>query len=714
MATENQKYIRTEYSDGGVVLSNLRNKKGIPVIGLDAGYTATKVTTWYDGTPMDDSKADGKVYLKLKDTGEYFKANLPNDKELFLEKDTMAQFRGLSSVEMLLLKMGYYKGVRLNGYYTKGDTPAPIEYYISDVSQTDNGGNVIEVGGVKLEHIFTESIYTEYFGLRTSSSPTEVFTCIQNCFDAGELYKVRNVYIQEGDYIISTINQSLIYRISDSSLYFKGSLKLADNTARLIGTLLIRYSANNINVYDQKLDGNRANNPISDSKGVQFNFATYGFNNINFIRGWSRNAPLCHMQSTSENVTFSNMEFDTSGEHCLYLTLSSNQPLQRVIVSNCIFRNYGIHLSATAITVRDYRYALIDNCEFYPTDSIKPEGAGNISSTLDYDSTIQEGESLKHIIRNCKIYNQGVLSYSINGCDDTNKNGTYIEGGYIEGNIINGVSVVGSTLKNVTSSSVFRRIPKRIERCYIEDWRTLVPDDGFTFDLINNYFKKINYPENTNSLVNIAQSPLLSGNINILGNTFEGYDLVGSAGLIRGKEGVKLTVMNNKLKDCGTVLFTRLTSQDMLVNNSDVSASGIRSNFSVQPKIVSNNDYIRSYGTSAERPSGTGFIPLNHIYFNTTLGTTERYDGTTWAPISASATPTVKGVVNQSANVTNSTATLPTSDAASVATDVAGAVTDLNDLITKYNSLLMVVTELQTKLNAKLTNDRTSGQQATT
>lgn len=146
-----QKYKRTEYTDGSVVLSNLRNKKGIPIFSLNDSYTATKVTTWYDGSTMDDSKADGKIYLKLKDTGEYFKVNLPNNKELFLEKDTMAQMRALSSTDILLLKMGYYKGVRLNGYYTEGDTPTPIEYYLSDTTESDDGGSVIDVGGVKLE-----------------------------------------------------------------------------------------------------------------------------------------------------------------------------------------------------------------------------------------------------------------------------------------------------------------------------------------------------------------------------------------------------------------------------------------------------------------------------------------------------------------------------------------------------------------------------------
>ena len=89
-------------------------------------------------------------------------------------------------------------------------------------------------------------------------------------------------------------------------------------------------------------------------------------------------------------------------------------------------------------------------------------------------------------------------------------------------------------------------------------------------------------------------------------------------------------------------------------------------------------------------------------------------DGGVWKDAIINATTTAKGLVNQSANVTNSTAALPSSDTASSATDVSGVVTDLNDLIGKYNTMLTLVTELQTKLNAKLTNDRASSQQAST
>lgn len=166
-----------EYSDGNVTIYNLRNNIGVPVFGLNEMISASRVTQYWDGTPMDDSKVDNQLYLQLKSlpddsntelekyVGDYFKVNLPNEGELFLEKDTMQEMRDVNSTEILLLQMGYYKGVKLNGYYAKGDTPASIEYRLSTTSDADDGGSVIEVGGVKLEHDFKDGVINStYFG----------------------------------------------------------------------------------------------------------------------------------------------------------------------------------------------------------------------------------------------------------------------------------------------------------------------------------------------------------------------------------------------------------------------------------------------------------------------------------------------------------------------------------------------------------------------
>ncbi len=72
-----QKAIITDYPDGSRVMSNIRNKKGIPFFKDNDTYTATRVVTWFDESPMDDSKVDGKIYLKHRQSGDYYLINLP-------------------------------------------------------------------------------------------------------------------------------------------------------------------------------------------------------------------------------------------------------------------------------------------------------------------------------------------------------------------------------------------------------------------------------------------------------------------------------------------------------------------------------------------------------------------------------------------------------------------------------------------------------------
>lgn len=166
--------------NGQIVISDIvKRRSTVPIFSTNETYSASLVTTWYDGTLMDDSKADGDVYFKLKKlpsgadaaiygqyVGSYFRVNLPNFGELFLEKDTMAEMRALSEVEVLLLKMEYYKGVNLNGYYTRGDLDSVVQYFYSDTIVEDDGGSVINFGTFTLRHEFIGIVNPIYFGAR--------------------------------------------------------------------------------------------------------------------------------------------------------------------------------------------------------------------------------------------------------------------------------------------------------------------------------------------------------------------------------------------------------------------------------------------------------------------------------------------------------------------------------------------------------------------
>ncbi|AZB19080.1 hypothetical protein EG352_15510 [Chryseobacterium indologenes] len=81
-------------------------------------------------------------------------------------KNTMAEMKNLSAAEITDLQNGVYKGVCLRGYYEKGDTPAPVIYYLSSTAGTDDAGSIIETGGIKLEHNFAHDLDVSYFGVK--------------------------------------------------------------------------------------------------------------------------------------------------------------------------------------------------------------------------------------------------------------------------------------------------------------------------------------------------------------------------------------------------------------------------------------------------------------------------------------------------------------------------------------------------------------------
>lgn len=108
----------------------------------------------------------------------------------FLVKNTMADMRALSASEITALQNGTYDGVELLGYYEKGDTAAPIIYYLAPVSPdpgADDGGRVIAVQSNKLIHEFVDQIDVRYFGVSTTITDNTV-----------QLQKLVNVAIIKG------------------------------------------------------------------------------------------------------------------------------------------------------------------------------------------------------------------------------------------------------------------------------------------------------------------------------------------------------------------------------------------------------------------------------------------------------------------------------------------------------------------------------------
>lgn len=170
-----------------------------------------KVTTWYDGSSMTNEKVDGILYRKKGN--EFFRQVIDKEGELFLEKDTMAQMRALSPTEILFLKAGVYKGVRLNGYHAnKPKYSKPIQYTLSNnTSILDDGGSVVIVGNIVLIHEFVSEINVKYFGAIGNGVDNDT-SSIQNAVNytnritPTSYFYGSTLYFPKGDYLVRNLN----------------------------------------------------------------------------------------------------------------------------------------------------------------------------------------------------------------------------------------------------------------------------------------------------------------------------------------------------------------------------------------------------------------------------------------------------------------------------------------------------------------------------
>jgi hypothetical protein len=120
----------------------------------------------------------------------------------FLIKETMAAMRGLSAAEITALQNETYEGVQLLGYYEKGDTPAPIIYYLSAIeTRPDDSGSVIETQGIKLVHAFEHTIHVAYFGASSiNSDNTPYYNHLINYIKDGQTIEFKGGEIYKGNF----------------------------------------------------------------------------------------------------------------------------------------------------------------------------------------------------------------------------------------------------------------------------------------------------------------------------------------------------------------------------------------------------------------------------------------------------------------------------------------------------------------------------------
>ena len=189
---DNERVITSTGPDGKKVLSNV----------LDT--TSGQYIQFKEIAGIVDADVDGEVYVKKG--LDYFVNSKFNETGKVLLKNNMSSLRSISFSEINLLKKGFYEHVQLDGYYQKGDTPAPINYNLTNEAGIDDGGRLIVTAYGNLVHEFTD-LDVSYFGADQSNLDSSVF-------------KFTNT-----SYIISysyNLNGGVLTIPADSVLDFKG------------------------------------------------------------------------------------------------------------------------------------------------------------------------------------------------------------------------------------------------------------------------------------------------------------------------------------------------------------------------------------------------------------------------------------------------------------------------------------------------------------
>lgn len=689
--------------------------------GLSVNYK--EATQWYDGTAMNDAKCDGDLYTK-KGT-KYLRKVIDKDGELFLEKDTMADTRTLSAKEILYLKAGVYRGVKLNGYYAKGDTPTPIEYKLSTTSATDDGGSVIVVGGIKLEHEFKGTVSPLYFGLRDTLSVTEQTNIINNVIKTGAInieipkgnFQVKNTQLKsnisivgvKGETTLTAVERDALIadqleNITIKGLHFKG---ISQDVAY---RGLWFSKCENIHIDECKFTNGENGVRFDESKNIRLTNNDFSENRLwgNYIFG-------CEDVVVSGNISYGNgvdgikvagtTDINRTPVHCKNIIISNNICYNNTSDGIDVAVNTADGIVLDGNILRDNTFQGIDfkilsehqgglkNCKIINNSCI-----GNINVGINCYNQRGSDSYYQIIVSNNYIYGFDSVVINDPAYGMILSNGSYA-GNFIEcsGNIIKNIEY-GIRCRNINNATINNNSVSSRRSC-IYLWNAIADET------INN--NKI-YSNNLESTQNPAIS-LGTETLTFIG-TASGNSIYDNRAFRLTGTGLRIYIdstttnsysYRNIIAQYSGVSTTPsfASNKGDLVEATDPITRGFQYWISLSNQVLDTKNYgivdkvytsffAKKVGTTAERPTLT-VADEGFIYYDTTINRPVFWRGALWLEVSPNATTTVKGLVNQSAKV---------DDVASLdATDLATAITLIN--------------ELKAKLNAKLGADRTSGQQ---
>ncbi|GAA4180752.1 hypothetical protein [Sphingobacterium ginsenosidimutans] len=591
----------------------------------------------------------------------------------FLIKDTMVDMRGLSACEILALQSGCCAGVELLGYYEKGDTPTPIIYSLSTTLLADNGGSIVETGGIKLEHQFIEHVNALYFGV--SVSLTDNAARLAVFFD----YLKENKAL-EGILPIGTIaySQTLNFVFEGAKLRgqgkgtilkFTGSADKAFEIDAFKGGTETTQFINNITISDIVFSGNANTTITLYLRGI----ARSKFSNV-WVGDGKNSSDGYGWYLASVQLT----QFLGCG--CSkYLTPMTSVPYAG------IFIGLGQRGSITA--------GNSTNNTFYQ-NYFEGLGIGVLMSQADENTFIggsAEANSVYGIVvgKDCKVNTFIGVGLEANPVDvsDSSSYSTYTNCYF--GNILR----IGSTAKQI---SVVGAMIGRIE---IQDGARYIEIKNSVYNRFKNGAKGIVDLGERTSFVNVEDfdsEKFIKQNIEIDGTV--------ASDSYKVKEKNDILTPINSINPIGGFSPIIVKEAAPFWPTLGVALGVDRTgNFNDTNSISSFRIYSKSN-------------TLDELYFTKKLFGTGAI--TDWSPLrrlihdNNLATTTVKGIVSQSAVVANVVASNSAKSVLNDAADLATSVALVNDLKSKYNQAVDLINELKAQVNTKLQSDRASGQQA--
>lgn len=693
----------------------------------------------------------------------------------FLIKNKMADMRGLSASEILSLQgtTPTYAGVELLGYYEKGDTPAPIIYYPSTTADPDNGGGIIKIGDLSLTHKFSE-VDVRYYGVSGTGDETDRLQKILDLhsvvvIDSLEIniraHDVNRPPSTEGfTYLIDKGGVSLN---NNQHLIFKNSARLkAINVNHNAYNILRIINKSNITIDNLNVLGTKGNNTapfgewgygiaIMGSRNINVNNSRFencfgdGINlqvlapgqggvtslthcrNIVFNTGVSTGNRRQGMSIESgielyfNNFVFENTEGTAPQCGVDIEPWGANNTVDGVYFDNCIFKdNRNGNFLVDGVMIKN---VYVTNCRFVSTvpnntyshihTSRGPKSVQFINCFFDENATRTA------TLRGGEIEFNNCLTNSVVVCNEVADGEIYYT---------KSVSFKNCNLHSISSSkgcqllavrnSVFTR-----SNIYIDSPESII--ENSTFKNVQNPL----YP--TLAALHIANNIT---NCQIKGNSFEGLTVPGivtakntkiinnvfldavhrSIYLALGTKSVKV-IGNNFMNSTPNV------TSDYSIHLQDIYNSGnnnieIVDNFSNSDRMIHMEAFGGNFGllnysgnvykqgstylakTSNSRIPGAKLGEIISLIDNVTLN----------YKIKSIAPWTVELVPSKSVAVSDAVAQNSVKSTVSDASDLTTALVLVNEMKAKYNLAVDLINELKVKLNAKLTADRSSGQQA--